>query len=80
VAHHRFRTRFRRARPDGSDTPRKSFAGAVALVVVVGSLLLGPWMVFGRQPVLMIVGGVLAVAAIVGFLLVLHAKTDRWKE
>jgi hypothetical protein len=80
MAHHRSPTRFRRDRRAPSDMPRKGFAGAVALVVVVASLLLGPWMIFGRQPALMIAGGALALAAIVGFLLVVRAKTDRWKE
>ena len=80
MAHHRSRTRFRHDRRAPSDAPRKSFAGAVALVVVVASLLLGPWMIFGRQPALMIAGGTLAVAAIVGFLLAVRACTDRWKE
>jgi hypothetical protein len=80
MPHHRSRNRFRRDRRGGSDTPRKRFAGAVALVVVAASLLLAPWMMFGRQPGLMLAGGALALAAIVGFLLVVRAKTDRWKE
>ena len=58
---------------------RKDFAIAVALLVIAASLLLGPWMVFGRQPRLMAAGGVLIVAAIVGFLLVVRALTKRWK-
>jgi len=78
--HHRSETRRQRRRRDLLDLPRKGFAVAVVLLVAAGSLLLGPWVVFGRQPALMIAGGVLSVAAGVIFLMAVRAMTDRWKE
>lgn len=59
---------------------RKDFAIAVALLVIAASLLVGPWMAFGRHPVLMLAGGALTAAAIVGFLVVVRALTARWKQ
>jgi hypothetical protein len=59
---------------------RKDFAIGVALLVVAASLLVGPWMAFGRHPTLMVAGGVLTAAAIVGFLVVVRAITARWKQ
>jgi hypothetical protein len=80
VSHHRSRTRFRRGRPGASGKSRKGFAIAVALLVATTSLLLGPWMIFGRQPGLMVAGGAMVLIALVGFLLVVRALTHRWKE
>lgn len=59
---------------------RKDFAIAVVLLVVAASLLVGPWMAFGRHPVLMVAGGMLTAAAIVGFLVVVWVVTNRWKQ
>jgi hypothetical protein len=58
----------------------KGFAITVALVVVVASLLIGPWVVFGRRPVLMVVGGLVTAGALVAFVAVVRAKTERWRE
>ncbi len=70
------------ARPsrDATELPRKSFAGAVAVIVVLASLLIGPWMVFGSQPALMVGGGAMTVLAVIGFLLAVRRITDRWKD
>jgi membrane protein YdbS with pleckstrin-like domain len=59
---------------------RKAFAVAVAVIVVLASVLLGPWLVFGRSPTVMMAGGAVVVAVLVVFLVVVRAKTDRWKE
>lgn len=58
----------------------KGFAIVVALVVVAASLLIGPWVVFGRHPALMIGGGVLTAAAVLAFVAVVRAKTNHWRE
>jgi cobalamin biosynthesis protein CobD/CbiB len=69
-----------RRRPGAAETPRKRFAGAAAVLVVVASLMVGPWMVFGRQPVVMVAGGAMALLAVIAFLLAVRRMTDHWKE
>lgn len=65
---------------DLTETPRKGFAGAVAILVVLASLLIGPWMVFGSRPVLMVAGGAMALLAVIAFLLAVRRITEHWKE
>ncbi|MBO9707067.1 MAG: hypothetical protein J7521_02545 [Caulobacter sp.] len=58
----------------------KGVAITMAFVVVVASLLVGPYVVFGRQPALMIGGGLLTLVVVAAFMAVVRSRTENWRD